>query len=328
MEFPTEPYINWELGVELEDFEVISRRSLMQGLYPVVLAAAPRKESTIGFATGTYGMKTMRTEDAFRAIAKIGYDGVEPCFISGWPSDPATVSAANRRAFRKVIDETRLLVPAVLESLTITGTAEKRAYNLERLKLAADFGHELAPSDPPVLDTTLGGKTVEWEKWKFPFADELSAWAKVAEENNATFCFKPHAAEAVNSAERAIWLLKQVNSPRIRIIYDYSHFYVEGFALEPSLKELLPYIAFISVKDAVGKPEDHQYLLPGDGKTDYLEYFRLLKRLGYSGFVGVEVSKMIFQKPGYEPVPTAQLCYDRLSPIFEKANIKRRKRSA
>jgi len=300
----------------------------MQGLYPVVLAAAPRKESTIGFATGTYGMKTMRTEDAFRAIAKIGYDGVEPCFISGWPSDPATVSAANRRAFRKVIDETRLLVPAVLESLTITGTAEKRAYNLERLKLAADFGHELAPSDPPVLDTTLGGKTVEWEKWKFPFADELSAWAKVAEENNATFCFKPHAAEAVNSAERAIWLLKQVNSPRIRIIYDYSHFYVEGFALEPSLKELLPYIAFISVKDAVGKPEDHQYLLPGDGKTDYLEYFRLLKRLGYSGFVGVEVSKMIFQKPGYEPVPTAQLCYDRLSPIFEKANIKRRKRSA
>ncbi len=308
---------------------MISRRSLVQGcLYPVVLAAAPKAGSTIGFATGTYGMKTMKTEDAFRTIAKIGYDGVEPCFIAGWPSDPATVSAADRRALRRVIEETRLLVPAVLESLAITGTAEKRAQNLERLKLAADFGHELAPSDPPVLDTILGGKTADWEKLKGPFADELSAWAKVAEQSNATFCFKPHAAQAVNNAERAIWLLKQVNSPRIRIIYDYSHFYVEGFALESSLKELLPYIAFISVKDAVGKPENHQYLLPGDGKTDYLEYFRLLKRVGYSGFVGVEVSGMIFQKPGYEPVPTAQLCYDRLAPIFEKAEIKRRRRSA
>jgi len=306
---------------------MISRRLLLQGCLASAVTGAHAKRSPIGFAIGTYGMKTMKTEDALRTIATIGYDGVEPCFIAGWPCDPAKISPSDRKAIRSVIDQTGLGVPAALESLPITGTSEKRAQNLERLKIAAGLANELAPSDPPVIDTILGGKTADWEKLKGPMADELSAWARVGEENNTTICFKPHAAQAVNNAERALWLLKQVNSSRIRIIYDYSHFYVEGFSLEASLQELFPYTAFISVKDSVGKPENHQYLLPGDGKTNYLEYFQLLNRLGYSGFICVEVSAMIFQKAGYEPVATAQLCYDRLAPIFGRADIARRGRS-
>jgi sugar phosphate isomerase/epimerase len=306
---------------------MISRRGLLQGCLASTVMAAPGDGSPIGFAIGTYGMKTMKTDDAVRTIAKIGYDGVELCFIAGWPSDPATISPSDRKTLRQVVHDTGLAVPAALESLTMTGVPEKRAQNIERLKLAVTFGHEISPSKPPVIDTILGGKTAEWEKLKGPMADELSAWARVGQEHNATICFKPHAAQAVNNAERALWLLKQVNSPRIRIIYDYSHFFVEGFTLAQSLQELFPYTAFISVKDSVGPPENHQYLLPGDGKTDYLEYFRMLKRLGYSGFVGVEVSGQIHQKPGYEPVPTAQLCYDRLAPIFDRAEIRRPRRS-
>jgi len=80
------------------------------------------------------------------------------------------------------------------------------------------------------------------------------------------------------------------------------------------------------VKDAVGTPAKHDYLLPGDGKTDYLEYFRLLKQVRYSGWVGVEVSAMIHTKPGYQPVPTARICYERLAPLFAKAGVKRPKR--
>jgi hypothetical protein len=43
---------------------------------------------TIGLAFGTYGMKTLTTETALRAIARIGYDGVEPALMPGWPTDP------------------------------------------------------------------------------------------------------------------------------------------------------------------------------------------------------------------------------------------------
>ena len=305
---------------------MVSRRTFLLGCLAPAAVAIPAKRSPIGFAIGTYGMKSMTPSDALRAIARIGYDGVEPCVISGWPTDSAKMSATDRKALRNLVDETSLAVPAILESLPITGAPDKRAINIERLKRATALCNELAPAKPPIVDTIIGGRSSDWEPMKQVIAAELGDWARVGEQNKTTICFKPHAAQTVNSTERALWLLKQVGSRYIRIVYDYSHFFVEGFKLQDSLRELFPYIAFISVKDAVGKPENHQYLLPGDGNTDYLEYFRLLRQLGYSGSVGVEVSAQIQQKPGYKPVPTAQLCYDRLAPVFDRAGIERPRR--
>jgi sugar phosphate isomerase/epimerase len=299
----------------------MTRRSLLASLPAAALTAAPGP--VVGFAGGTYGMKTMKTDEALRTLAGIGYDGVELCAIAGWPADPAKLSASDRADLRKVLQDSRLAVPALLESLMITGKPEKRAQNLERLKLATAFANEISPGKPPVIDTVIGGKTADWDKLKGMMADELREWAKVAESSKVTVCFKPHAAHAVHNAERCKWLLKEVGSPRIRVIYDYSHFYVEGYELKASLTELLPHVAFLSVKDSKGTPEKHDYLLPGDGKTDYLEYFRLLKRLKYNGWVGVEVSAMIHQKPGYEPVPTARICYERLAPLFVRAGLRR-----
>jgi sugar phosphate isomerase/epimerase len=299
----------------------MTRRTLLASLPAAALAAAPGP--VVGFAGGTYGMKSMKTDEALRSLAEIGYDGVELCLIAGWPADPARLSASEKRDLVKVVRGSGLAVPALLESLPVIGKPEKRAQNLERLRMATELAAELSPGKPAVIDTILGGKTSDWEKLKGPFAEELREWAKIAESSKVTVCFKPHAAHAIHNAERSKWLLKEVGSPRIRVIYDYSHFYVEGFELEASLKELLPWVAFISVKDARGTPEKHEYLLPGDGKTDYLEYFRILKRLKYSGWVGVEVSGMIHQKPGYEPVPTARTCYQRLAPLFDQAGLRR-----
>jgi sugar phosphate isomerase/epimerase len=82
----------------------------------------------------------------------------------------------------------------------------------------------------------------------------------------------------------------------------------------------------VVVKDSQGTPEKHAYLLPGDGRTDYLAYFRLLLELNYSGFVAVEVSGMIHRKPDYQPVPTAALCYSRLAPLMDRAGVHRPRR--
>ncbi len=281
---------------------------------------APR---TIGLAFGTYGMKTLTTEAALRAIARIGYDGVEPALMPGWPTDPAQMSAADRKTLRRLIGDLGLAVPAMLESLPLQGTPKGRAANLERLKRAVALGNELVPSSPPVVDTILGGKTAEWDRVKGRMVAELKDWAKVAEDGRTTVCFKPHAGDAVHSPDRALWLVREVGSPRIRIVYDYSHFYVEGLSLESSLKQLIAYAPFVVVKDSQGTPEKHVYLLPGDGNVDYLAYFRLLKELKYGGFVAVEVSGMIHRKPDYQPVPTADLCYSRLAPLMNRAAIRR-----
>lgn len=278
---------------------------------------------TIGLAFGTYGLKTLTTEAALRTIARIGYDGVEPALMPGWPTDPAQMSAADRQTLRRLIGDLGLAVPAVLESLPLQSAPEKRAANLERLKRAVALGNELVPSRPPVVDTILGGKTADWERIKGRMVAELKDWAKILEDGRTTVCFKPHAGDAIHSPDRALWLVREVGSPRIRIVYDYSHFYVAGLSLEASLKQLLAYAPFVVVKDSQGTPEKHAYLLPGDGKTDYLAYFRLLKELQYGGFVAVEISGMIHRQPDYQPVPTAELCYARLAPLMDRAGIRR-----
>ena len=286
---------------------------------------APR---TIGLAFGTYGMKTLTTEAALQTIAHIGYDGVEPALLPGWPTDPAQMSAVGRSTLRRLIDDLGLAVPAMLESMPLQGTADSRAANLERLRRAVALGNELVPASPPVVDTILGGKTTEWERIKGQMVAELKDWSKVAEDGRTTVCFKPHAGDAVHSPDRALWLVREVGSPRIRIVFDYSHFYVARVSLESSLKQLIAYAPFVVVKDSQGTPEKHVYLLPGDGNVDYLAYFRLLKELKYSGFVAVEVSSMIHRQPDYQPVPTAELCYSRLAPLMNRAAVRRPERNA
>ena len=286
-------------------------------------AATAKPQPTVGLAIGTYGMKDLTTPDALRLIKETGYDGVQLAIMPGYPTEPAKLSVEGRRMLRRQIEDSGLALPSMLESMPLTGTPEAKAKNLDRLKRAVELGHELAPSRPPYLDTILGRKAADWDKVRDAMADELRAWVPVLESGKTTLVFKPHIGHAVNSPERSLWLIKAVGSSRIRIVYDYSHFFIEGFSLEGSLRELIGYSPLLVVKDSAGTLEKYDYLLPGDGKTDYLAYFRLIKELNYSGFVNVEVSAHIHRKPGYEPVPTTKLCYERLAPLMDRAGLVR-----
>ena len=62
-----------------------------------------------------------------------------------------------------------------------------------------------------------------------------------------------------------------------------------------------------------------KYLLVGEGKIDYVKYFRLLEELKYRGPILVEVSAQIHRLPGYAPVKTAEKCYAFLSGMRERA---------
>lgn len=291
-----------------------------------LLSAAAQPRRTVGLTIGTYGMKDLSTVDALRLIRETGYDGLQLAIWPGWPTDPLKMTPEDRRTLKKQIDDSGLALPSILESLSLkgpTGTADAKQKTLDRLKRAIDLGNELVPANPPSIDTILGQKKAQWETVKESMAEELRTWVPALEAGKTTITFKPHAGDAVQSPERAIWLMNAVGSPRIRIVYDYSHFFVENYSLEASLRQLITYAPLIVVKDSQGTSEKHDYLLPGDGKTDYLAYFRLLKELEYSGFVNVEISGHIHRKPGYQPIPTAKLCYERLAPLMEQAGLVR-----
>lgn len=300
---------------------VMNRRHFF-GLFavvpPAVEAAAAHR---VGFAIGTYGLKTLETVEALKVISQLGYDGVSLALMQGWKCDPATLTDSERRSIRIALTDLNLAVAAVNDQLPLIGSPEKRAWNLERIKLAAAFVHGIGGDRLVCLDTMLGLRTSDWDTAKARMADELHEWARVAETHDLTIGVKPHAGQALDTPEKAIWMLNQIGSSRVRLVYDYSHMRVGGFELEQSLRQLVPYTSFISVKDSTGGPADFEFLLPGRGDTDYARYFRLLRELDYRGFVSVEVSAMVQRKPGYDGISAARACYDKLAPYFCRAGL-------
>ena len=212
----------------------------------------------------------------------------------------------------------------MLESLHCLKSGQEHASNLERLRRATQLAHDLSPDEPPIVQSIAGGKPTEWKGSRKQLVDELGDWASIAEATKTVVCFKPHASHVLNDVERTLWVHRQINSPWLRVVYDYSHFFLEGLSIEDSLLPLLPVTAYVQVKDSrwidppATKKRRKEYLLPGEGETDYLRLLTLLKQHGYRGAVGVEVSSMIHRKPDYNAINAAKLCHSRLAPIFAK----------
>ncbi len=294
--------------------ETITRRSALAAIAGASLAHAQSKPFTYGFSL--YGMKTVPVLEALGVVAGIGYKTTELCLRAGWDTEPTKLSKQDRSDIRKRIGDLGLTLPAVMENLRLAGPGVNREANLERLRAAAEVAHETSPGQPALIETTVGGRPPAWDELKNQMADELGAWAKTLESLNTTLAIKAHVLSAMNLPDRIVWLHDQVKHPRIRMMYDYSHYALNGQDLRESMQKVASKSAFIHVKDWRGVAADHKFLLPGDGTLDYNEYKKILTEVGYRGPVVVEVSVHVFDEPGYDPVAAAKRCWQNLSPIF------------
>jgi sugar phosphate isomerase/epimerase len=282
---------------------------------------APRAwsaEAPLQLGFSLYGMKTVPLDEALKTCAEIGYQNVELALNPGYPTEPKLLGATARQELRRTLQERRLEISALMLNMSLAVDDAAHAKNLEAFKEAAQLAHDLAPDRPPLIETVLGGKPPEWDKLKAGMAERLKSWAQAAEAAGVTLAVKAHVGSAVNSPERLKWLLDQAPGKSICAAYDYSHFEVQGIPLEESLRTLLPYTRFIHVKDTTGDAAKFQFLLPGQGRTDYAAYFKLLRRLGYHGPVVVEVSAQVFNKPRYDPIAAARDCYAKLSTALKE----------
>jgi inosose dehydratase len=239
------------------------------------------------------------------------------------------VPPAERKRLAALIDSLGLRLHGVMENLSLVAGDDVIKANLDRLRDAAELAYALAPKRMPVIETTLGGKPDQWKDVKEMMAQRLNAWAEVGKSSKAVIAIKAHVGGALHSPEDTAWLVKQVNSPWIKVVYDYSHFQLRGYKLGDSMSQLIGQTRFIHIKDTDGgDAKKFQFILPGDGQTDYVEYLTLLKNSNYRDPVTIEVSGQVFNKKDYDPIAAAKHCYARLAPDFEKAGVRDMKKPA
>jgi inosose dehydratase len=271
---------------------------------------------SLGFSL--YGMKSLSLMEALITCSEIGYQHVELALNAGYPTEPSNFDIDSRRQAAQMLRDRKLQLPCMMLLLSLIADENAQQKALESIATAAQLGRELFPAQPPMLETVLGGSPSKWDEQKAGMADRLRSWATAAERANIVLCIKAHVGSAVNSPERLLWLLEAVSSPAIQVAYDYSHFELQGIAMNESMRLLLPRTRFIHVKDTQGDASKFQFLLPGEGRTDYVQYFTLLKKHSYQGPVCVEVSGQVFNKPNYDPVAAAKQCFAKLSEAMQR----------
>jgi len=280
-----------------------------------VAASPPATTFTLGFSL--YGMNGLPLDEALRRASEIGFRDVEPALMSGFSGDPTKLDSSRRKELQKLLEALGLAVPALMENLRPLGDDAAHRANLERLARAADLGHDLAPGRTVVVETVLGGKPADWPAIRSHLVDRLGAWAAAAKKHDFVLAVKPHVSNALHLPDDCAQLVDEIASPHLRAAFDFSHYEAQGLDLTKSLEALIGRTAFIHVKDSRSVGGKNEFLLPGEGRTDYTAYFRLLRKHGYTGSVTVEVSSMIHSKPGYDPIAAAKRSFAALKKAYD-----------
>ena len=92
---------------------------------------------------------------------------------------------------------------------------------------------------------------------------------------------------------------------------------------EETVSALAPVSVHTHVKDQRGISPDFEFLIPGEGEFDYVDYLKAMQEHGYDGFITTEVSFMVQARKDYDPLAAADLTYQTLSKAFEDTGIAR-----
>ena len=273
----------------------------------------------------TWGMPTLSIDVAVDHIAALGYDGIEIAVLPGWTTAIDGLDAAERKRILKLVNDKGLTISAVSgHASLLEADPAANAANLQRLKDAIDLAVEWAQDGRvPYVNTLSGGRSENWEAQKELFAERLRPAAEYAQAKGVVLAMEPHVDGLVDMPDRTVIILEMVDSPALKVNFDISHFDIMGMPTEESVSILAPYSVHTHVKDQRGRYPNYEFLTPGEGDFDYVDYLTVMQKYGYDGFINAEVSKMRQAKAGYDPLAACTLSYSTLSKAFEDAGISR-----
>ena len=271
---------------------------------------APGSEpGSIPLSFSLYGMRDIPVSRAIESLASMGYKSVEFAALEGFATDPKKCSRTLRTEIRKTLNDQKISLVSVMESFPHSTDAHFLARYPDRIKKAAELFRDCSPNGEPLLETILGGKPGGYAKDRDGLVAMLRSWEKPLESAEAKLAIKAHRFQMVNTHAILADLLKAVDSPRIVAVFDPSHEPDPTTDCSPALEAIRGRLAFIHIKDVdwhTSPQKDAKFALPGRGKLNWPAFVRALWSSPFRGPVCVEVSRQIWEAPGYDPLAGAR----------------------
>ena len=296
----------------------------------------------IGF--NTWSIATVAYQAFIPGLAEIGYTAIAISVVPGYTIGGTYVANAgsldglssdDRRRIRDEFIARDLALPSIIGNQSLVhDDPERNQAAVARLKASIDLCVELALPDQPVptLNTGIAGHSGELEAKRQMVLDRLGDLAEYAQQRGVIVCIEPHVGGAVDTLERAEWLIRAVDNPSCRLDFDVSHFEVQGVPYTESVPRLVPLTAAAEIKDQLarpleaaapwvegngsgestapdGQPLKFQFLLGGEGDFDLPGYLRLMSQSGFDEPISFEASVQCQARPGYDGLAAARTTY-------------------
>jgi len=274
-------------------------------------------------AYGTYATPMMSIEDSLMMMADLGYEGVEIA-ISPKHIMPENFDLSQRNSMKAVLDEFGFEVPGFLMlGHALSPDQQAHQKRLDLTKQVIELANNLGIERTPVISTGSGSSSAMWEEKKDDLVRALDDYAKVAAEYDAIIAVEAHVNALVDRTERAIWLMKTLDNPYVKLHFDIVHMFLAGEPITETVHALVPYTAHTHVTDAIVKENGFELVPLGKGDLDCNEYIKAMKYAGWTDYITIEVSAMVWSKEGYDPLEVASISYETVDKAFKLAGVRR-----
>ncbi len=245
--------------------------------------------------------KKFSLDNAIREISKIGYKGVEIlCDIPH--AYPPQFSEEQAKKIKNLISDLNIGI-SNLNAFTLYAIgnvyhpswieADNKLREI-RVKHTVDCIYLARKLGAKNLSTEPGGpinrqKTaLESSTLLKIFADGLKKVKHIAEENSVKILVEPEPSLLIENSQQFIQLMKITCSDYIKLNFDIGHFYCVKEDPSETIVKLIDYIEHFHLSD-ISSNRVHYHLIPGIGSIDFEKIFDTIKKIGYKGFVTVEL---------------------------------------
>jgi len=243
-------------------------------------------------------LETVFPQDSFesrmRKVAELGFDAFEFWFIDHWFDDKGlTPCEKDVNAIASTAKDNNIVLSNfVLNSPdgTIGGSLVKpsdRPTYIKRFKKMVPIAHKL---NCQKLITCTGNfvKTVPRKKQHTNVVTTLKKASNIAEKESITLVLEPlntlvdHAGYFLDSPHEGAQIVREVNSPSIRLLFDCYHMQIMNGNLIATIEKNIDVIKHFH---SAGVPGRHELFT---GEVNYPNVVKRIDELGYEGYFGLE----------------------------------------
>ena len=224
--------------------------------------------------------KDFSLREAFAAIQKAGYDGVELSAISGMCEHLVLDDCNKAHVFH-------ILALAKQYSLDLL-SMEAATLDAERLDKAFAAAQALGI---PVVNVGPGGKAGD-ENTLLDSIAMLKARAESAEKYGVTLCVKAHVGNAIHDTATTLRAMDAISSGCFGIDMDPSHVFRAGEKPEEAFPKVASRVKHVHIRDCPDSgpsPGTPAQQACGRGQIDLFGYIKAMADAGYDGPVCLEV---------------------------------------